>query len=160
MPTPSLSGGEDDEEQPDEETENVTDEVVDGVEEELDGEDEETEPEENEDEDDDEEVAEAQMPGDDDEVEEGESGGVLSAIPTKALIVGAAVVVGAVLILWLIRSAGSGGETSPDEAADQPASNEDLQGDAAGDEQYDIDAPDNEPLEEDRQMMGALGMGS
>lgn len=172
MATPDLlSTDEDSDEDDSEETmtdsdpDEEVDEVVDGVEEELDGDDdEESDEEETTDgddvdadgdgeEDEEEEVAEAELPGDDaDGGEEDEgSDGVLSAIPTKAVIIISAIAVGVVLLLSFLR----GGRSH----STQPATTEDLEGDAAGNENYNIDE-DAEPLDQDQQMMDNLGMGS
>lgn len=163
MPTPSLAedGGSSDDEEPEtesmpEDTPDDPEEEVEEIEEELDREEEDSpEDEQTDGGDEEEEVAEAQMPEDDEDAEEtdGDSQGILARINTKAIIVASAIAIGAVLVLWFLRSA------SNSTASSQPATEEDLEGDAYGEEEYDIDAPENQPLKQDEQMMGALGMG-
>jgi hypothetical protein len=143
---------EDDEDEEAEQTDEQTDEVdADGGENEGD---------------EDEEVAEATLPGDEgvEETEDGDSsGGILSKINTKAVIVVSVVVVGG-LILWrAIRGSGSSrkrqgrGNSERVEGNANPAANQSGgEGEALEDQ---IQAPDSEPLKQDEEMMSMLGMG-
>lgn len=161
MPQPQLA--EDEEEQaddqptetPEEETMPEPDDPEEELEDELDDENEEQEEQEEEQEEE-EEVAEATMPDDDDETpsDDESSGGILSKLPTRLIIVGSAIAIAGVLVLWFLR----GGSGSPQERAQEAeqAAREHQTNEEGG---MEYTAPPDQPLERDAEMMGALGLG-
>lgn len=153
MASPTVQT-EDEGEEANETTDPDVEDTVEGVEDAVEGEENEDEESSTDGDEDEEDVAEVQMPGDEEDVDDDgdDSGGILSSINTKAVIViSAAVGLGALILMW-VRS-GSGNQRSPatEQQMDQPEEAE---------EEINISAPDSEPLEQDGEFMQQLGMGS